>query len=465
VKGTAAVSRVKVPADGHGVVSHAGMGMVRELADLTGLSTRVTAAVADTYRGPWGYEPGAVFADLAAAVADGADCIDGVGQQCGDREHAFGAAASTTTMWRLVDQRIDAVHLPGIRAARAHAREVAWAAGAAPAPDQWLHLDVDATITIDHSDNKESAAATWKKTWGHHSLLVFLDRPEIAGGEALAGLLRAGNAGSNTAADHVTVLGWALESLPAAYRPNPDDPGGQQILVRSDSAGATHAFADTCRQAGVGFSFGYAVDSRVRDAVEVLNRTDGWYPAIEAGGDIRDGAWVAEATVLVEMSSWPAGTRLILRKERPHPGAQLRFTDSDGLRVTAFITDTAPGVVPGQLAGLELRHRQHARVEDRIRQAKATGLGNLPCHRSDANAAWLEIILAATDLVAWAKLIGFAEHPDLATCEIGTFRYRVLHVAARITRGARQIRLRIDSTWRWAAAISECWHRLRAAFP
>ena len=143
----------------------------------------------------------------------------------------------------------------------------------------------------------------------------------------------------------------------------------------------------------------------------------------------------------------------------------MRFTDSDGLRVTAFITDTPPGVVPGQLGGLELRHRQHARVEDRIRQAKATGLANLPCHRFDANAAWLEIILAATDLVAWTKLIGFHGHTDLATCEIATFRYRVLHVAARITRGARKVRLRIDATWRWATAICQAWQRLRAAFP
>jgi hypothetical protein len=461
VNSIAAVPRVKVSADGHGVVSHAGVGMLREVAGMTGLSTQVTAALADTYRGPWIHDPGSVFADLAAAVAGGADCIDGVGQRCGDREHVFGPAASTTTMWRLVDQRIDAAHLPGIRAARASARAAAWAAGA---PGGWLHLDVDATITIDHSDNKENAAATWKKTWGHHSLLVFLDRPEIAGGEALSGLLRPGNAGSNTAADHVTVLEQALKQLPAAYRPNPDDPAGQQILVRSDSAGATHAFATACRDAGVGFSFGYAVDARVRDAVEILNRNDSWYPAIESDGGIRDGAWVAEATGLVEMSTWPAGTRLILRKERPHPGAQLRFTDSDGLRITAFITDTPTGVVPSQLGGLEIRHRQHARVEDRIRQAKATGLANLPCHRSDANAAWLEIILAATDLVAWTKLIGFTEHRDLATCEIETFRYRVLHVAARITRGARQIRLRIDATWRWATAISQGWQRLRAAF-
>lgn len=455
---------MKVSDDGQGVVSHAGVGMLRELADLTGLSAQVTAALADTYRGQWIYEPGAVFADLAAAVADGADCIDSVGQRCGDREHVFGAAASTTTMWRLVDSRIDAAHLPDIRAARAHARAAAWAAGAAPAPGQWLHLDVDATITLDHSDRKQDAAATWKKTFGHHPLLVFLDRPDIAAGEALAGLLRPGNAGSNTAADHVTVLGWALDSLPETYRPNPEDPDAQQILVRSDSAGATHTFADACRDAGVGFSFGYAVDTRVRDAVEILNTNDAWYPAIDSNGGIRDGAWVAEATHLVDMGSWPAGTRLILRKERPHPGAQLRFTDSDGLRVTAFITDTAHGVVAGQLGGLELRHRQHARVEDRIRQLKASGLRNLPCHRAEANAAWLEIILAATDLVSWSKLIGFTDHPDLARCEIDTFRYRVLHVAARITRGARQIRLRIDATWRWATAISEGWKRLRAAF-
>ncbi len=189
--------------------------MVRELSDLTTLSVQVTAVLADTYKGPWVYEPGAVFADLAAAVADGADCIDGVARSVGDREHVFGPVASTTTMWRLLDERIDAAHLPGIRAARAAARAAAWAAGAAPDRGGWLHIDVDATLTIDHSDNKENAAATWKKAYGYHPLLVFLDRPGIAGGEALAGLLRPGNAGSNTAADHITVLGWALDSLPS----------------------------------------------------------------------------------------------------------------------------------------------------------------------------------------------------------------------------------------------------------
>jgi hypothetical protein len=408
------------------------MGMLRELADRTGLSAQVTAALADTYRGPWVYAPGEVFCDLAAAVADGADCIDGVGQLCGDREHVLGAKASTTTMWRLVDERIDAAHLPGVRAARAAAR-----------------------------------APAWKKTFGLHPLLAFLDRPEIAGGEALAGLLRNGNAGSNTASDHIIVLEQALKSLPARWRPDPDHPEGPgkpAVLVRCDTAGATHKFADACRTAGVGFSFGYPVDWRVQDAVDTLNLGDAWYPAIDSGGGIRDGAWVGEATDLVNLASWPAGTRLILRKERPHPGAQLRFTDADGMRVTAFITDTPAGVVPGQVAGLELRHRQHARVEDRIRELKATGLRNLPCHRFWANAAWLEIVLAASDLVAWTRLIGFRTHPGLARAEINTFRYRVLHVAARITCGARQRRLRIDATWRWASTIATAWQHLRTAF-
>jgi hypothetical protein len=179
---------------------------------------------------------------------------------------------------------------------------------------------------------------------------------------------------------------------------------------------------------------------------------------------VRDGAWVAEATGLLDLSAWPTGSRVILRKERPHPGAQLTFLDVDGHRVTGFITDTPAGVVPGQLAGLDLRHRQHARVEDRIRQAKATGMRNFPCHSYAANNAWLEIVMTAMDLVAWTKLLGFADEPDLATCEIATFRYRVLHVAARITRSARQTRLRIDLNWRWAEQIAQAWLRIRAAF-
>lgn len=466
-------ARFKVSADGMGVVSHAGVGMLRELAESTGLSAGVSTALADTYRGPWVHDPGRVFGDLAAVVADGADCVSGIGGLL-DQRAQHGSVASVTTTWRLLDQRLDAAHLVGVKTARADARVVAWAAGAAPAEGAAVIVDIDATITIDHSDRKELAASTWKRTFGFHSLLAFLDRPEIAGGEALAGKLRPGNAGSNTTADHVEVLTEALAALPPGYRPRPAEPDSPQVLVRSDSAGATHGFATACRDRGVGFSFGFPVTAPVRAAIGRLNDAalmhvrDGftvWYPAVQTDGDERGGAWIAEATQLVDLSGWPAGTRLILRKERPHPGAQLTFTDVDGHRVTAFITDTPTGVIPGQLGGLDLRHRQHARVEDRIRQAKAMGLRGFPLHSFAANAGWLEIVMTAIDLVAWAKLIGFTDQPDLARCEIDTFRYRVLHVAARLTRSGRQPRLRLDTTWRWAAAITTGWHRIRAAFP
>ena len=237
-----------------------------------------------------------------------------------------------------------------------------------------LRIDIDATITIAHSD-KHNAAPTWKRTFGFHPLLAFLDRPEIAGGEGLAGLLRPGNAGSNTATDHIAVLDAALAQLPASVRPGSDT--GPGVLVRSDSAGATHGFAAACRDRGARFSFGFGVDHRIQAVVDLIPEHC-WAPAIQTDGQPRQGAWVAEATGMIDLTGWPEGVRLILRKERPHPGAQLTFTDTDGLRVTAFITDTPTGVVPGHAAGLELRHRQHARVEDRIREAKNTGLRNLP---------------------------------------------------------------------------------------
>jgi DDE family transposase len=468
VKRSNLVPRVKVSADGAGVVSHAGVGLLREMAEYTGLVAGVSGALLDTYKGMPVHAPGRVFTDLAAAVADGADAISGIAV-LGDREELHGPVASVPTAWRLLD-RIDAAHLDAVREARSAARASAWAAGAAPDLTGELRLDVDATITIAHSE-KENAAATWKRTFGFHPLLCFLDRPEVAGGEALAGLLRPGNAGSNTAADHVEVLDMALAALPEQARPRPGDPDssdGPRLLVRSDSAGATHAFAAACRGRGIGFSFGFPVDERIQAIVDQIPATS-WMPAVDSDGSIRDGAWVVEATDLIDLTNagWPDRSRLILRKERPHPGAQLTFTDADGMRITAFLTDTAPtgpGAVPGQAAGLELRHRQHARVEDRIREAKNTGLRNLPCRGFSDNAAWLETVLTAVDLVCWTKLICFADVPELARCEIPAFRYRVLHVAARLTRGARQIRLRLDRTWRWATQIAEGFHRLRAAF-
>jgi DDE family transposase len=461
VKRSKRSKRVTISADGRGVVSHAGVGMLRELAHDTGLVEGVSAVLADTYAGPWVHAPGQVFADLAVAIADGGDCVSHI-EVFGDRHLVCGPVASMPTTWRMLD-RIDAAHLPGVRAARAVARERAWAAGAGPDLTGLLRIDFDATITISHSEDKENAAKTWKRTYGFHPLLAFLDRPEVSGGEALAGLLRPGNAGSNTAADHVTVLEQALAALPQHARPRPGDPDAVRVVARSDSAGATHAFAAACREQGVLFSFGFPVDTRIQAIVdEVPDQC--WEPAIDTKGGIRAGAWIAEVTGMLDLSAWPEGAKVILRAERPHPGAQLTFTDADGHRITAFITDIPDRLLPGQSAGLELHHRQHARVEDRIREGKATGLRNLPCRGWDENVAWLETLLTAIDLVCWTKLLGFTGTPALAHAEIATFRNLVLHVAARITRGGRRVCLRLDQTWTYADNIAHAWQSIRAAF-
>jgi hypothetical protein len=325
-----------------------------------------------------------VFTDMAVAIADGADCVSHI-EVCGDRHGVCGPVASMPTTWRLLD-RIDDAHVPGVRTARAAARERAWAAGAAPDVGGLLQIDFDATITISHSEDKENAAKTWKRTFGFHPLLAFLDRPEVSGGEALAGLLRPGNAGSNTAADHITVLDQALSALPEHARPCPGDPDSVRVVARSDSAGATHAFAAACRDRGVWFSFGFPVDARIQAIVDRVPEHC-WAPAIQTDGGIRDGAWVVEVTGMLDLAAWPEGSRVFLRAERPHPGAQLSFTDADGHRITAFITDIPDRVIPGQTAGRELNHRQHARVEDRIREAKNTGLRTLPCRGFAENTA------------------------------------------------------------------------------
>jgi hypothetical protein len=457
------LGRVKVTADGEGVVSHAGAELLRELAGWTGLIDAWDAALIDTYKAMPIHFPGTVLADLAVAIADGADSITDL-KALRDQPSLFGPVASTPTAWRVLD-RVTKAHLARLRAGRAVARERAWAAGAGPDLSGELCLDIDATIVTAHSD-KELAAPTWKRTFGFHPIVCFLDRPEIASGEALAGVLRPGNAGSNTAADHVEVLDLALASLPETARPEPEDPASARVVVRTDAAGASHDLARHCRQRGVAFSFGFPVTQDVRDAIEELELQD-WWDATDADDETRHGAWVAEVTECLDLDAWPAGARVIVRRERPHPGAQLSLFDMvHGYRHTAFICAgrRADETLPYEIDGLELRHRRHARIEDRIRQAKAAGLRNLPCKEVAENHAWLECVLAAADLVVWSKLLCFADEPELASCEIANFRYRILHMAARVTRSGRVTYLRLDRSWFWAKQLALAFDRLRQAF-
>jgi Transposase DDE domain group 1 len=452
VKSNRRSARVKVSADGAGLVSRCGVALLRELTVDTGLAAGWSAALVDTYKALPIHQPGRVLADLAVMMADGGDALSHLAT-LRDQDKLFAAVASDATAWRVVD-RVDAAHLVRLQTARAAARERAWAAGAGPDVAAGLVIDIDATITVAHSE-KENAAKTWKKTFGFHPLLAYLDRPDVAGGEALAGLLRPGNAGSNTTADHIAVVEMALDALPAYARPRPGEPACPRVLVRTDAAGATHGFAAAARAAGCAVSLGFPVDGDVQTAVLALP-AQAWTAAYNVDGEPREGAWLAEVTDLVDLSSWPAGSRVIVRRERPHPGAQLRFTDADGHRFTAFLTDT-PG---GQLADLEVRHRSHARVEDRIRTAKATGLRNLPCRAFAQNRVWLELSLTAADLLTWAQALCFTD--ELARCEPATFRYRICGIAGRLTRSGRRAILHLDRDWPWAAHLAAAFTRLRA---
>jgi hypothetical protein len=446
-------SHVEVTADGTGLVSRAGVALLRELTVNTGLGTGWSEALLDTYVGIPSHLPGRVLADLAVMIADGGDALAHLAT-LRDQDKLFGPVASDATAWRVLD-RVDAEHLTRLQTVRAAARERAWAAGAGPDVAGGLVIDIDATITIAHSE-KENAAKTWKKTFGFHPLLAYLDRPDVAGGEALAGILRPGKAGSNTAADHVEILTMALSALPAHARPCTGDPGAPQVMVRTDAAGATHAFAAAVRGAGCGYSLGFSIAAEVQAAVLAVPE-DAWVPAYDLDGRPRKGAWVAEITDMLDLAKWPTGSRVIIRRERPHPGAQLRFTDTDGHRFTAFITDT----IDGQLAGLEVHHRSHARVEDRIRCGKATGLRNLPCRGYAENKAWLELALTAADLLTWTQALCFTG--DLARCEPATLRYQICAIAAKLTRTARVWTLHLDRHWPWAQHLANAFTRLRTA--
>jgi hypothetical protein len=235
----------------------------------------------------------------------------------------------------------------------------------------------------------------------------------------------------------------------------------RHLLVRADGAGATHELVDwltaQCQIRGrrVEYSVGFPTKNAALTSAITKLPSRAWTPAITASGEVREGADVAEVTGLLDLSRWPVGMRVIVRREHPHPGAQLSlFEAADGFRYQAFATNTPTG----QLAFLEARHRAHARVEDRIKAAKDTGLGRLPSREYAINQAWVQIVAVAADLVAWLQLL--ALEGDLAKVEPKTLRFRMLHVPARLVRGRRQRHLRLAATWPWAVQIIEAFHRI-----
>ncbi|WP_329611934.1 IS1380 family transposase [Streptomyces brevispora] len=444
---------VHVEGGGSGAVSQAGAVLLVETVRKCGLDTAMTAALAPWRKPRTVHDPGKVVLDVALAAALGGDCLADVAMLRAEPD-VFGPVASDPTVSRLVDALAAAgpKALTAIRSARAEVRSRVWelAGMRSPAADGSVTVDIDGVLVLAHSE-KQDATATWKKTFGHHPLVAFVDHGRAGSGEPVAALLRPGNAGSNTASDHIETARLALAQLPKHLR------RGRKTLIRTDSAGGTHAFLDWLSHRGrwLSYSVGMTITDAIHQAVLKIPKK-AWTPAYDAGGTERPGAWVAEITDMPDLSSWPKGMRLIVRKERPHPGAQLRFTDLDGLRLTCFATNTQSG----QLADLELRHRRRARCEDRIRNARDTGLRNLPLHDTAQNRIWLEIVQIALDLLAWMPMLALTA--ETRRWEPKRLRLRLFSAAAQLVTTGRRRWLRFTAQWPWTHVITRAIERLTA---
>jgi hypothetical protein len=405
------------------------------------------------------HDPAKVVLDLAVAVALGGDCLADVAVLRAE-PGVYGKVASDATVSRTIDALAkDApAALKAIDAARAVARARVWDLAGEHAPDHGANakapviVDVDATLVTAHSE-KEFAAPTFKRGFGFHPLCTFVDHGAEGTGEPLSLMLRAGNAGSNTAADHITVLKAALAQLPghrAGRRP------GRKVLIRTDAAGCTHDVVKWMVTQRLSYSVGFTLPANTPDLLALIPEKS-WTPAYDAHDEIRDGAWVAELTGLLDLTGWPTGMRVIIRKERPHPGAQLRFTDVDGCRITAFATNTPTG----QLPDLELRHRRRARAEDRIRTAKDTGLRAFPLQDFTQNQVWLAIVALASEITAWMQLLALTTH-QARRWEPKRLRLRLFTLPATLARTARKTVLHLADRAPWATLAQSAYATLRA---
>jgi len=422
------------------------------------------SAALSPWRKPFAvHDPAKVVLDLAVTLALGGDCLADVAVLRGE-PGLYGLVASDPTVSRTIAAL--AADAPAALAAVDTARAAAWARvwrlAGAHAPDHGadagspLIVDLDATLVTSHSD-KEQAAATFKRGYGFHPLCAFVDYGAEGTGEPLAVLLRPGNAGSNTATDHIAVIKDALAQLPG-HRPGTR--AGRKVLIRTDAAGCTHEVMAWMAGQRLSYSVGFTLPHNTADLLELIP-AEVWTPAYDAHDQVRDGAWVAELTGLLDLSRWPPGMRVIARKERPHPGAQVRITDVDGMRITAFATNTTTGGPGTQLADLELRQRRRARAEDRIRIAKDTGLMNLPLFGFAQNRIWCAIVALAVEVTAWMQMLALTGHPA-RRWEPKRLRLRLFTIPATIASTGRQVLLHLATKAPWADLVNDAVHRLRA---
>jgi hypothetical protein len=433
---------VRIESGRESLISSGGAAMLLQAAAVSGVADELSRALS-----PWRparsvHDPGKTVLDLVVAIALGGDCLADAAVVRAQSE-LFGTVASDPTISRLIEAlgEDSAAVITAIRTARAAARATVWGHRCPVLTTGPVVVDLDATLIGAHSE-KEGATPNFKRGFGFHPLLAFVDHGAGGTGEPLVGMLRPGRANANTAADQIAVLDAALAQLPEQLR--------ARVLVRGDAGSGVQPLLWHITNLGLAYSVGISARQPVQDALAAAPK-QAWRAARDPDGRPRHGAQVAELTrwMPATFTGWPTGMRIIARRERPHPGAQLHITDDDGWRITVFATNT----VGGRLADLEVRHRLRARAEDRIRGLKDTGMTNLPLQAFAKNQVWLELACLAYELLTWTQLLAFHDQPA-RTWEPKRLRLRLLAVAARlITTGRRRI-LRLPKRWPWADLIT-----------
>lgn len=442
--------RARIETGGDGVVAHVGLHALGCFADKLGFGAALSSRIAPSGERFPLHDRGKVLVHAMLTLAGGGDA-------CADVEFLraqpalFGAVPSDSTLYRTYRQ-IDAATLAGLWDAIGEVRAKVWARIDADAP---VVLDIDASLVEIHSENKDGTGPTYKGGFGFHPMFCFAD----ATGETLAAMLRPGNAAANSSTDHLDVLDHAIAQLPAAIAAGhhvDDDPAtvARPVMVRADSAGATRGFVWGARARNVGFAVVARKNASIHAAISKIRFDDNrWSAALTQGGDLRPGAAVCEVTDLVDLANWPQGTRLIVRREPLHPGAQHSLFPSLEFRYWGHYTDQH-----GDSVALDTHMRAHAHVEDHIRRLKDSGLERFPFVDLDANRARLAIVAFAADLVRWFQL-DCLDGP-LAIAEPKRLRWQLWHAPARVVRSARQHVVRILDDWPSADVLTRAYQRV-----
>ena len=448
------VREVRVEGGGGGLVGHVGLHALGLFADRLGVGASLSCGVRWGGERAPGHDRGKVLTQAMLMLAGGGEC-------CSDIEYLraegglFGAVASAPTLYRTV-RGLSPATVGDLWAHQAAVREQIWARRAPAAGP--VVLDIDATLVEVHSEHKAGAAAHYKGGYGFHPLLCFSDD-----GDALGAVLRPGNAAANNIDDHIALLDAAIGRLPAeaaaGHLPGGDDAAlvARAVVLRTDSAGCSTKIAEACRVRNVGFSLVARRNDAIDSAIAAVPVTDKcWQRAIRQSGDVRPGAAVADLTDYVDTADWPDRTRLIVRREPRHPGAQRSLFPSDAWRYWGHWTDQT-----GPAAERDAHMRAHAVVEDHIAALKTSGLTRLPFRDFDANAAWMALVCWARTLVVWFQQLTCATG-TLAKAAAKRLRWTLWHTPGRLTRSGRRTTIRLPTNHPGAAHLARIYNHINA---